>query len=167
MDSPVAATSRTCSTGVARMKKPASAAPDSTRSMRVVQALRVVEAAQMGDVVLGHVEGAVQDDRLEHGRVEPAVGLGHAGERVVGDRLVLQGEAERALEEAVHVAERHPVVSGRRLELAWIVELLDVEVPPGDVANRDLLVGVLLEAGEQAVGGEDRGARGPPAPRAA
>ena len=33
IDSPASATSRTCSTGVARMKKPASAAPDSTRSM--------------------------------------------------------------------------------------------------------------------------------------
>ena len=32
IDSPASATSRTCSTGVARMKKPASARPDSTAS---------------------------------------------------------------------------------------------------------------------------------------
>jgi hypothetical protein len=37
MDSPVSATSRTCSTGVGRMKKPASAAPDSTRSIASVR----------------------------------------------------------------------------------------------------------------------------------
>ena len=81
------------------------------------------------------------------------------GKRAVGDRLVLQREPERPLEVAVHVAERHAVVRRRRLELARAGQLLDVEVAPRRLRDRDLLVGVLLQSREQAVGGEDQQAR--------
>ena len=49
--------------------------------------------------------GPGQDQRLDDRRVEVAVGLGEVGERAVGDRLVLQRQAERALEVRVDVAE--------------------------------------------------------------
>ena len=48
---------------------------------------------------------ALEDQRLEHGGVEVAVGLGVVGQRGVGDRLVLQRQAEGLLEVAVEVAE--------------------------------------------------------------
>ena len=102
---------------------------------------------------------------LENGRVEPAVRLGHAGEGVVGDLLVLQRQAERPLEEAVHVSERHAVAVGGRLELACVLELLDLEVAPCNVADGLLLLAVVLQAGEHPVGGEDRAGPGRRAPR--
>src|SRR4051812_3051874 len=50
---------------------------------RLVRVARVVEAVEVGDVVLGHAEGALEQQRLHHRGVEPAVGLGHAGQRGV------------------------------------------------------------------------------------
>ena len=61
-----------------------------------------------------------RNERLEHGRVEPAVGLRHAGERLVGDPLVLERHPEGLLEEAVHVPERDSRPVGGRLELARV-----------------------------------------------
>ena len=54
--------------------------------------LRVAEAVQVGDVVLGHAEGARQDQRLEHRGVELPVGLRLAGQGGVHDRRVRQGQ---------------------------------------------------------------------------
>src|SRR3954464_2102528 len=45
---------------------------------RLVRVARVVEAVEVGDVVLGHAEGALEEERLHDRGVEPAVGLGHA-----------------------------------------------------------------------------------------
>ena len=108
----------------------------------------------MRDVVLRHAERPAQDQGLEHRRVEPAVGLGHARERPVGDRLVLEGHPIRLAMEAVHVAEGDPAVRVG-LERLRVAELLDLEVPHERVADRELLVRVVLQAREQPVRGED------------
>jgi hypothetical protein len=44
----------------------------------------------MGDVVLGHAEDALEDEGLEDGGVEVAVGLGVVGQRGVGEGLVFE-----------------------------------------------------------------------------
>ena len=51
------------------------------------------------------------------------------------------------------------VAVGGRLELACVAELLDLEVAPGNVADRLLLLAVVLQPGEHPVGGEDEQAR--------
>ena len=83
----------------------------------------------MRDVVLGHAERAAQHERLEHRGVEPAVGLRHAGERVVGDRLVLQRQAERLLDGSCPCSRTRTRSSpaGGSSSLR-VVELLDLEV---------------------------------------
>jgi hypothetical protein len=113
----------------------------------------------MRDVVLRHPQRAAQDERLEHGGVEAAVGRGHAGELAVGDRLVLQRHSKRPLEEGVHVAEGDASVIGGGLELGRVGQLLDLEVGAEHVADGDLLVPVVLQPGQQAVCGEHEQAR--------
>ena len=113
----------------------------------------------MGDVVLGHAERAAQDERLEHRGVEPPVGLRHPGERAVGDRLVLERHAVGLAVEAVHVAERdarrRPAARARDGRASSSISKSRIS------ASRIAccLARVVLEAGEQAVGGEDEQAR--------
>ena len=75
----------------------------------------------MVDVVVGHPERALEDQRLEHRGVEPPVRLGVVRQGGVGDRLVLEREHPRLAEMGVDVAEAHrlPV---RRRELVGAVE---------------------------------------------
>ena len=98
-------------------------------------------------------ERALEDDRLQHRGVQAAVGLGLALQRGVGDRLVLQRQPVGLLVEAVHVAQLHAAAAARRLELV-ARDLLDLEVAHQRVADGLLLGRVVLQAGEQAVGGE-------------
>ena len=106
----------------------------------------------MRDVVLAHPQRALQQQRLGHRRVEPAIGGRLAGQRGVGDRRVLQREPERAAVVRVEVADPHAAVR-RGLELV-LGDLLDVPVAPDRLAQRD--APRVVEAGQQAVGGEDR-----------
>ena len=86
MFSPAAATSRTRSTGVAAHEERRVGLARVDLRARLLGRARVVEAVEVRDVVLGHAERALQDQRLEHRGVQPAVGLGLALERGVGDR---------------------------------------------------------------------------------
>ena len=81
----------------------------------------------MVDVVVGHRQGALEDQRLEHGRIEPPVGLGMVRERRVGDPRVLQRQHERLLEVGVDVADLHRA-SWQRHEVGRVRERLDLEV---------------------------------------
>ena len=66
------------------------------------------------------------------------------------------GDAERALVVGVDVAHRQLAVAGRRRQLAEIGELLDVEQLEQRVAQCLLAIRIAAEAGDQAMGGEDR-----------
>ena len=112
----------------------------------------------MVDVVVGQAERALEEQRLEHRRVEPAVGLGEAVERAVGDRLVLEREAERLLEVGVDVAHgQRPVAVGRR----QLVECsIGVTSKCSRSASRErLLASCDVVSRIEAVGGEDGQAR--------
>ena len=107
----------------------------------------------MGDVVLGHAEGALQDQRLEHRGVEVAVGLGLAGQRGVRQRLVLEGQPLGHASGAVEVAERDAgrVRGGSRSSssIGW-------ESKASSSVRVSLRPLVVVEPGQQAVRGEDR-----------
>ena len=62
--------------GVGRMKNAASYSPERTSSSASSSRARVAEPVEVGDVVLGQAERALEDQRLEHAGVEAAVGLG-------------------------------------------------------------------------------------------
>src|SRR3954470_4557737 len=66
---------------------------------------RVVQAPEVGDVVLAHAEGAREHERLEDRRVEVAVGLRAPRQGGVDDGLVLQPEAQGAPVAGVQVPE--------------------------------------------------------------
>ena len=108
----------------------------------------------MRDVVLAHAERALQQQRLGHGGVEPAVGVRLAGQRGVGDRRVLEREPQRAPVVRVEVADPHAAVAGGRGLEVVLRDLLDVPVAPDRLAQRD--APLVVEAGQQAVRGEDR-----------
>ena len=95
----------------------------------------------MVDVLVGHPERALEDQRLEHGGVEAAVGLGVVRQRGVGDRLVLERQHERSPEVGVDVADPDRVRVALRGERVGAVELLDVEVAPDRLRERLVLVG--------------------------
>ena len=93
-------------------------------------------------------ERALEDQRLEHRGVEPAVGLGVVGQRRVGDRLVLEREHERLAEVGVDVAEPDRLAVRPGASSAVLVEPLDLEVAPERVGQRLVLVGAeVLGAG--------------------
>ena len=94
MFTPAAAISRTCSTGVDAQEEGGVVLAREHELERLVVGARVAEAVEVGDVVLAEAERPLEDQRLEHGGVEAAVGLGHAAQRLVGDRLVLERQAE-------------------------------------------------------------------------
>ena len=95
----------------------------------------------MRDVVLGHPERALEDQGLEHGGVEPPVGLGLAGQGAVGDREVLQ-------------VERDGFSARRTVPDAQRVPRLSRPVAPDRGRERRFLVG--REVVDQPVGGERR-----------
>ena len=76
MLSPAAATSWTCSTGVGAMKNAASYSPLRTSSSAWAKSRAYAESVEVIDVLVGHPERALEDQRLEHRGVEPPVGLG-------------------------------------------------------------------------------------------
>ena len=86
MVSPSAATACTCSTGVGRSRKAASYSPAVDARERLVHVARVAQPALMRDVVLAHPERLLEHQLLEHGGVEPAIGVAVAGQRPL-DRL--------------------------------------------------------------------------------
>jgi hypothetical protein len=69
------------------------------------------------DVVLAHPQRALEDQRLEHRGVEPAVGVGLVGQRGGDGLRIAQGELQRAPVMGVEVAHAHAVAGGGRLEL--------------------------------------------------
>src|SRR3954453_12759131 len=57
---------------------------------RLVVGARVAEAVEVGDVVLGHAEHALEDQRLEDRGAKVPVGLGVVGQRRVGANPILE-----------------------------------------------------------------------------
>ncbi|CAA9531776.1 MAG: hypothetical protein AVDCRST_MAG30-3857 [uncultured Solirubrobacteraceae bacterium] len=116
---------------------------------------RVAQPVEVGDVVVREAQGALEDEALEHGGVEAAVGRRVAREELVGDRLVLELQPERLLEEGVEVAEGQRAVEAAvgRAQLARL-DPRDLEVPLEH--DRELLLLVGGEAAHEAVRGEDR-----------
>src|SRR3954449_7673408 len=96
--------------------------------------------------------GALEDQRLEDRGVEPAERLGLALEGAVGDRLVLERQAERALEERVDVAHLERAVAVGRAQLGML-DRRDLEALPQRHGERLLRVPRRLT--DQAMRGED------------
>ena len=86
--SPAAATARTCSTGVGRIRKGVGAVVE--RCDGCLGRGGVGDAALRLDVLLGHPERAAQDQRLEDRGVQPAVWLGPVRQRGVDRGRVLE-----------------------------------------------------------------------------
>ena len=102
---------------------------------------------------------ALQHQRLEDRGVEPAVGLGLAGERAVERACgVLEAQPEAAAVMGVEEP-KTPMPSSPAGSSSSVGDLVDLEELAQPVAERLLALGVVGEAGEQAVGGEDRQAR--------
>ena len=120
----------------------------------VVDALRVVDAAPGGDVVFAHPGDTLEHQRLEDRRVEAAVGLGLALEEAVELGGVLQPQAEGLLVVGVVEAEDADAVLAERVDRSASTSL-DLEQLAQALAEAALALGVVGEAGEQAVGGED------------
>ncbi len=87
------------------MNRPACTSPDADALARLGGRARVVEPAQVRDVVLAHPQRALQQQRLGDRGVEPAVGGRLARQRGVGDRRVLERQPQRAVVVRVEVAD--------------------------------------------------------------
>ncbi len=119
----------------------------------LVEVTRVPEPSHVVDVLVAHLERALEDQRLEHGGIEPAVGLGMVGQGAIGDRRVLEREPERLLEVRVDVAEDDAIARGRG-KLRRARQRLDLEVVSDRGGQRLVLLGG--EALEQAMRGKHR-----------
>src|SRR5258706_148490 len=123
---------------------------------RVVHALRVAEPALGEDVVFAQPGDSLQHQGLEDRRVEAAVSLGLAGEKLVerDDRGVLQPQSEAPLVEGIVEAQDADAVLPERVELLRR-HTLRLEQLAQSLTEAPLALGVVAKAGEQAVGGED------------
>ena len=106
----------------------------------------------MVDVLIGHPQRALEDQRFEHRGVEPPVRLGAVGQGCVGDRGILQRQHVRAPGERVDVPDLDGVGVTPGLERRSVFEWLQVEVAPDRVRQRLVLFG--RQAANQPVGGE-------------
>src|SRR5687768_3724292 len=101
---------------------------------RLGRRARVVQSAEVADVVLAHAQGALEQEGLRDRGVEPAVGRGLAREGGVGRRRVLEREPERAAVVGVEVTDADAAVGGG-LGLERVGrDLLDVPVAHDRVA---------------------------------
>ena len=103
----------------------------------------VAKSREVVDVLVGHLQRALENQGFEHRRVEPSVGLGVLAQGSVGDRRVLQCEHEGPAEVRVDVT--HPQLTISCFgwsEVCSVVELLQVEVAP-DRGGERLLLGRL------------------------
>jgi hypothetical protein len=105
----------------------------------MLEVASVAEAGEVVDVLVAHLERALEDQGLEHSRVKPTVRLSVVAQRGVSYRGVLQRQHERLAEVGVDVPDLDRA-AGRGRECPQIAERLNLEIPPQRIGKRFVLI---------------------------